>query len=64
MSTNFLFLFIVIASVLFVSISFSFYSHKKEIKILNKAKIELEKTALVKFNHSYKLVNKKDKSIR
>ena len=64
MSTNFLFLFIVIASGLFIAISFSFYLHKKEIKKLNKAKINLEENALIKFNHSYRLVNKKDKSIR
>lgn len=64
MSINFIFLFIVIASGLFIAISFSFYSHKKEIKKLNKAKINLEENALIKFNHSYRLVNKKDKSIR
>ena len=41
---------------------FHFIYIRKKLK--NKAKINLEENALIKFNHSYKLVNKKDKSIR
>ena len=37
---------------------------KKEIEKINEAKIKLEENALIKFNHSYRLINKKDKSIR
>lgn len=37
---------------------------KKEIEKLNEAKLKLEENALIKFNHSYRLINKKDKSIR
>lgn len=57
----------IIISILFIVISqivISFYLRKKEIEKLNKAKINLEENALIKFNHSYKLINKKDKSIR
>lgn len=36
---------------------------KKEIERLNEAKFKLEENALIKFNHSYRLINKKDKSI-
>lgn len=38
--------------------------HKKKIKKINEAKLKLEENALIKFNHSYRLINKKDKSIR
>ena len=37
---------------------------KKEIEKMNEAKLKLEENALIKFNHSYRLINKKDKSIR
>ena len=37
---------------------------KKKVEKLNEAKFKLEENALIKFNHSYKLINKKDKSIR
>lgn len=60
---NFILLIIVI--ILIVSfIVISSYLCKKEIEKLNKAKLNLEENALIKFNHSYKLINKKDKSIR
>ena len=38
--------------------------HKKKVEKLNEAKLKLEENALIKFNHSYRLINKKDKSIR
>lgn len=57
-----LFLLIIIPSILCGVISLRL--RKKEIEKLNKAKINLEENALIKFNHSYKLINKKDKSIR
>ena len=37
---------------------------RKKIEKLNEAKLKLEENALIKFNHSYRLINKKDKSIR
>ena len=37
---------------------------KKKVEKLNEAKLKLEENALIKFNHSYRLINKKDKSIR
>ena len=37
---------------------------KKEIEKMNEAKLKLEENALIKFNHSYRLINEKDKSIR
>ena len=37
---------------------------KKKVEKLNEAKFKLEENALIKFNHSYRLINKKDKSIR
>ena len=40
------------------------YLRKKEIEMLNLIKSNLEENALIKFNHSYRLINKKDKSIR
>ena len=57
-----LFLLITIPSILCGVISLRL--RKKEIEKLNEAKINLEENALIKFNHSYKLINKKDKSIR
>lgn len=57
----------IIISILFIVISqivISFYLHKKEIEKMNEAKLKLEENALIKFNHSYRLINKKDKSIR
>ena len=60
---NFILLIIVI--ILIVSfIVISSYLRKKEIEKLNEAKLNLEENALIKFNHSYRLVNKKTKSIR
>ena len=57
-----LFLLITIPSILCGVISLRL--RKKEIEKLNEAKINLEENALIKFNHSYRLINKKDKSIR
>ena len=57
-----LFLLITIPSILCGIISLRL--RKKEIEKINEAKIKLEENALIKFNHSYRLVNKKDKSIR
>ena len=57
-----LFLLISIPSILCGVISLRL--RKKEIEKINEAKIKLEENALIKFNHSYRLVNKKDKSIR
>ena len=57
-----LFIFIVIFSILCSIIIL--YLHKKEIEMLNLIKSNLEENALIKFNHSYRLINKKDKSIR
>ena len=37
---------------------------KKKVEKLNEAKLKLEENALIKFNHSYRLINKKDKAIR
>lgn len=61
-ATILLLLFISIPSILFGVISLSL--RKKEIEKMNKAKLKLEENALIKFNHSYRLINKKDKSIR
>ena len=57
-----LFLFITIPSILCGVISLSL--RKKEIEKMNEVKLKLEENALIKFNHSYRLINKKDKSIR
>lgn len=38
--------------------------NKKETDELNKIKLNIEQNCGIKFNHSYKLINKKDKSIR
>lgn len=61
-ATILLLLFISISSILFGVISLSL--RKKEIEKMNEAKLKLEENALIKFNHSYRLINKKDKSIR
>ena len=57
-----LFLLISIPSILCCVISL--HLRKKEIEKMNEAKLKLEENALIKFNHSYRLINKKDKSIR
>ena len=57
-----LFLLITIPSILCGVISLRL--RKKEIEKMNEAKLKLEENALIKFNHSYRLINKKDKSIR
>ena len=57
-----LFLLITIPSILCGIISLRL--RKKEIEKINEAKIKLEENALIKFNHSYKLVSKKDGSVR
>ena len=62
MSDIVLFVFIVIFSILCSIIIL--YLRKKEIEMLNLIKSNLEENALIKFNHSYRLINKKDKSIR
>lgn len=54
-------LLILIPTISFVIISL--YLRKKEIKKINEVKLKLEENALIKFNHSYRLINKKDKSI-
>ena len=61
-ATILLLLFISIPSILCGVISLSL--RKKEIEKMNEAKLKLEENALIKFNHSYRLINKKDKSIR
>ena len=62
MSVILFLLLILIPTISFVIISL--YLRKKEIKKINEVKLKLEENALIKFNHSYRLINKKDKSIR
>ena len=58
-----LFLFLIlIPSILWGVIAL--HLRKKKVEKLNEAKLKLEENALIKFNHSYRLINKKDKSIR
>ena len=58
---TFLILF-VFATIIGISLDFYLMSIKKNK--LNDFKIKFEETSGIKFNHSYKLINKKDKSIR
>lgn len=53
--------FILITSILCGVIAL--HLHKKKIEKLNEIKLNLEQNYGIKFNHSYKLINKKDKSI-
>ena len=60
----------IILFLLLISIPFilwcviALHLRKKKIEKLNEAKLKLEENSLIKFNHSYRLINKKDKSIR
>lgn len=47
-----------------IVISLDFYLTNNKKNKLNKIKIKFEETSGIKYNHSYKLINKKDKSIR
>ena len=47
-----------------IAISLDFYLMRNEKNKLNEIKIKFEETSGIKYNHSYKLINKKDKSIR
>ena len=53
------YLLIVILSVLFLEV----YLDKKRTKKIDEAKIKLEENAGIKFNHSYRLIDKRDESI-
>lgn len=46
-----------------IAISLDFYLMRNEKNKLNEIKIKFEETSGIKYNHSYKLINKKDKSI-
>ena len=54
-----LFVFISVIAILLDS-----YLMNKETKKINELKIKLEENYGIKFNHSYRLISKKDKSIR
>ena len=60
----------IILFLLLISIPFilwfviALHLRKKKVEKLNEAKLKLEENALIKFNHSYRLINKKYKSIR
>ena len=58
---TFLILF-VFATVIAISLDFYLMNIKKNK--LNEIKIKLEENYKIKFNHSYRLISKKDKSIR
>lgn len=47
-----------------IIISLNFYLTNNNKNKLNEIKIKFEETSGIKYNHSYKLINKKDKSIR
>ena len=47
-----------------IAISLNFHLMNNKKNKLNKLKIKFEETSGIKYNHSYKLINKKDKSIR
>lgn len=47
-----------------IAISLNFYLMNNKKNKLNEIKIKFEETSGIKYNHSYKLINKKDKSIR
>lgn len=47
-----------------IVISLDFYLMNNKKNKLNEIKIKFEETSGIKYNHSYKLINKKDKSIR
>ena len=57
----FLILFVFIAVIV---ISLDFYLVNKETRKINELKIKIEENFGIKFNHSYRLISKKDKSIR
>ena len=46
-----------------IAISLDFYLMRNEKNKLNEIKIKFEETSGIKYNHSYRLINKKDKSI-
>lgn len=55
---------IIFVCVAIIFILFDSYLLNKETKKINELKIKLEENYGIKYNHSYKLINKKDKSIR
>ena len=58
---TFLILFVFVCVIV---ISLDFYLTNNKKNKLNEIKIKFEETSGIKYNHSYKLINKKDKSIR
>ena len=58
---TFLLLFVFVCVIV---ISLDFYLTNNKKNKLNEIKIKFEETSGIKYNHSYKLINKKDKSIR
>ena len=58
---------LLLVTFLFLSILCGIYMlrlNSKEIDKLNEAKLKLEENTGIKFNHSYRLIRKNDKSIR
>ena len=53
--------FIILSAIL---LNITFRLNKKQTNKLNEIKLNLEQNYGIKFNHSYRLINKKDKSIR
>lgn len=52
--------FIILSAIL---LNITFRLNKKQTNKLNEIKLNLEQNYGIKFNHSYRLINKKDKSI-
>lgn len=59
-----IFLFVAFIILLCITNYLTLRGNKKETDELDKIKLNIEQNCGIKFNHSYKLISKKDKSIR